>query len=530
MKTLRPGRIPVRALVRQRHWLAVVLWLFAGAGGAVGQMQLILPDAPWRYLDTGTNLGNLWRSVSFDDSAWSTGSGPFGYGEGDEQTLINPGPIRTPFITTYFRTAFPGPVGVPPGAVLQLHIRHDDGAVVYLNGREIWRNNLPAGPVQFNTPAVQHAQDDGQFFTTIEAAADLLLPGLNILAVEVHQATTIEPGSEAPDMSFDAALFLAPALPPFFEQHPQCLTAFLGTNVEFFAFAIGATQLQWLHNDMPIPGATGAVLSLTNLQRLHVGQYRLRASNLSGSVVSEAGELQLELDTAGSIRHELIARAQLDFAGALPLLSGAAGPGGCLPPLFALSHGPAYSYSTYGTTNSTGATNSCGISGTRAKWSFFFATTSERVILRTEGSDFDTILAVFTYNGVSLVQIACDDNGGPNGTSRVEFDMVAGTTYYIAVDGVNGATGNVRLQLDGLELRGPLTAAGGGHIVPMIGRRAQDRTYTLEVATSPAAPSNEWRTVFTTNVSRNIQVWLHAFVTNPPPDSPRLFFNGRETP
>ncbi len=529
MKALRPGRVLACAFALGWHSLAVVLLLVC-CGGAVGQIQLVPPGAPWRYLDTGTNLGTVWRSVSFNDSAWSTGSGPFGYGEGDELTRIDPGPNRTPFVTTYFRAVFPSPVELPPGMVVQLRILHDDGAAVYLNGRELWRNNLPAGPIQFNTPAIRHALDDGQFYTTIEASAEHLLPSLNVLAVEVHQALTNELGSEVPDMSFDAALLLAPGLPPFFEQHPQCLTAFLGTNVQFFAFAVGATHFQWLHNDLVIPGATNPVLALTNLQRPHVGQYRLRASNVSGTIVSEPGELQLELDTAGVIRHELIAKAQIDFTAPAPLLSGAAAPGGCLPPLFALTHGPAYSYSTYGTTNSTGATNSCGISGTRAKWSFFFATLNERVVLRTEGSDFDTILAVFTYNGISLIQIACDDNSGPNGTSRVEFDMVAGTTYYVAVDGVNGATGNVRLQLGGLELRGQAPAVGGGYVVPLLGRRAQDRTYTLQVATSPAAPSNEWRTVLTTNVSRNVQVWLHGFVTNPPPGSPRLFFNGKESP
>ena len=60
------------------------------------QDAVLLPaDAEWRYLDNGTtapqNAGITaadWRSYNFDDSAWKAGAGEFGYGDGDETTVV----------------------------------------------------------------------------------------------------------------------------------------------------------------------------------------------------------------------------------------------------------------------------------------------------------------------------------------------------------------------------------------------------------------------------------------------------------
>ena len=495
------------------------------------EFPLVPPGAQWRFLDNGSDQGAAWHSNLFNELDWLIGTGPFGYGEGDERTLINPGPNFQPYVTTYFRHVFPGP-SLPPGMILELRIQRDDGAVAYLNGAEIWRDNLPSTlRIRHNTRALQPVPDDGQVYFTVPVDPSLISPGLNVLAVEIHQATNDGP----PDMSFDAALFAVPGFPPFLDQHPQCLTAFLGTNVQFFAFALGATHMQWLHNDLAIPGATNAVLTLTNLQREHAGQYRMLASNFSGTALSEAGELQLELDTDGIIRYELVARDRLSLSGFGPaaFLVAAAGPAGCQPPIFSMGHGSSYSYSTHGGTTAPGETNHCGVVGGHSKWSIFIPAISERVIIRTEGSDFDTVLAVYTWDGNDLhplVPVVCDNDSGPNGTSRVEFLAVAGTTYYIAVDGVNGATGNVRLQIGGLELGTPVVLAGGPVNVALLGRRPQDRTYTLYCATNPAAASNTWVTVLTTNVSRTVPNWFFPYSTNPPAGTPKLFFIGKERP
>jgi hypothetical protein len=151
-------------------------------------VDLVASDASWRYLDDGSDQGAAWRSRGFDDGAWSTGPGTLGYGQGDERTVVGYGPNpASKYVTTYFRRSFAVP---DPGLVtsLTLRLRQDDGAVVYLNGTEVFRSNMPAGDVAAGTRAVE-AQDDGKLVRTAAVDPSLLRGGRNVIAVEVHQAT-----------------------------------------------------------------------------------------------------------------------------------------------------------------------------------------------------------------------------------------------------------------------------------------------------------------------------------------------------
>ena len=88
--------------------------------------------------------------------------------------------------TTTFRGSFDF-VGDPGRTTLALACRIDDGAVLWLNGVEILRSNLPAGPIAADTLALAPAADPNLF---VDLPGDALVPGANVLAVEVHQATT----------------------------------------------------------------------------------------------------------------------------------------------------------------------------------------------------------------------------------------------------------------------------------------------------------------------------------------------------
>lgn len=89
-----------------------------------------------------------------------------------------------------------------------------------------------------------------------------------------------------------------------------------------------------------------------------------------------------------------------------------------------------------------------GYSGGRSVWWSWKAPFSGPVTMSTAGSSFDTVMAV--YVGTSLTSLACvdsDDESGGSGTSKVQFDAMAGVTYRIAVDGYNGARGDIVLRL-----------------------------------------------------------------------------------
>ncbi|MHB8519847.1 MAG: Ig-like domain-containing protein [Limisphaerales bacterium] len=86
--------------------------------------------------------------------------------------------------------------------------------------------------------------------------------------------------------------------------------------------------------------------------------------------------------------------------------------------------------------------------GGRSVWWTWTAPGSGLVTLTTEGSNFDTLLAVYTGSTVSnLTEVASDDDSGANLASRVTFTATGGTQYQIAVDGYTGFAGNIRLSL-----------------------------------------------------------------------------------
>jgi hypothetical protein len=108
--------------------------------------------------------------------------------------------------------------------------------------------------------------------------------------------------------------------------------------------------------------------------------------------------------------------------------------------------------------------------------------------LNTTGSDFDTLLAVYTGNSVSnLLQVAANDDSGGGLTSAVIFDALSGTNYWIAVDGYEGATGAIVLNL--AVTFAPLIASQPQSQAAFIGGIAQ-----FSVGATGASPlSYQWR-------------------------------------
>jgi hypothetical protein len=155
--------------------------------------------ALWRYSDIGANLGTAWRMPTFNDAFWKSGLAQLGYGDGEEGTVISYGAVATnKYPTTYFRRA----VVLDPAAYAQfvLRLQRDDGAVVYVNGTEVFRSNLPEGPISYSTLAT-NAVDDGNTWLTAPVPRSLMQSGTNVIAVEVHQTTL-----NSSDLSFDLEL------------------------------------------------------------------------------------------------------------------------------------------------------------------------------------------------------------------------------------------------------------------------------------------------------------------------------------
>src|SRR5207244_3860936 len=140
-----------------------------------------------------------WTATAFNDSAWKSGRAQLGYGDGDEATVVGYGPdANNKFVTTYFRQAFSiaSPAAI---SALSLRLLRDDGAVVYLNGTEVFRSNMPSGTIAFNTLA--SGTGEYQSFFTTSISPSLLVGGNNVIAVEIHQGAP-----DSSDISFDLDL------------------------------------------------------------------------------------------------------------------------------------------------------------------------------------------------------------------------------------------------------------------------------------------------------------------------------------
>lgn len=163
--------------------------------------EVMVPTgATWSFLDDGSNLGVEWRSLDFDDSAWSQGPAPLGYGD-DPATVLDFGVDDNRHITSYLRHQF-DVVDPDEFTDMTLALQVDDGAVVYLNGTEIVRQNLPDGEIDFLTRASSAITPEiEEIFHQFVIPVENLVAGANILAVEVHQIS-----STSVDMRFDLQL------------------------------------------------------------------------------------------------------------------------------------------------------------------------------------------------------------------------------------------------------------------------------------------------------------------------------------
>lgn len=168
-----------------------------------GGTSLSARGAVWKFLDNGSDQGTAWRAPGFNDSAWASGPAQLGYGDGDEATVLGYGAdANNKHITTYLRRTF----NVPDKSRFRnyyLRVCRDDGVIVYLNGAEVFRSNMPNGPCSYTTTAsaaVANGPDESTFYPS-PLLNSALVDGVNTLAVELHQSA-----ATSSDLSFDLEL------------------------------------------------------------------------------------------------------------------------------------------------------------------------------------------------------------------------------------------------------------------------------------------------------------------------------------
>ena len=145
----------------------------------------------FKYLTPSSELNSNWNSLSFDDSNWAESASGFGYGDGDDATVL-PNSTRSVFLRKVFEIT-----DISEVSSLILDIDYDDGFVAYINGIEVARANINGVPPPYNSGTIQ--DHEAQLYSggtperfLITDFSSILNTGENILTIQAHN---VSPGS-----------------------------------------------------------------------------------------------------------------------------------------------------------------------------------------------------------------------------------------------------------------------------------------------------------------------------------------------
>ncbi len=164
--------------------------------------EFIAGGATWIYRDTGLAPPSDWKTTAFADAAWSSGPARLGYGDTQATAVGYGGDAANRHRTTWFRHTFTVADATLFDA-LRLELQRDDGAVVYLNGVEILRDNLPSSAITPTTLATASVGGAGETaWNVFIVPATALVSGANTVAIELHQSAP-----DSSDLGLDVRLF-----------------------------------------------------------------------------------------------------------------------------------------------------------------------------------------------------------------------------------------------------------------------------------------------------------------------------------
>jgi hypothetical protein len=248
---------------------------------------------------------------------------------------------------------------------------------------------------------------------------------------------------------------------PEITRQPQSQTVARDAAVTFTVDATGdSLNYQWFFNGAAIAGATASSHSINPVKEENVGRYWVTVGNAVRLIVSQPADLQIHVPdgpTAGQAAAAMDKLADLlrpaEGQAGRPLRSqsragGLHAVGG--PPL--LSHGVAFTqiFNTRGALKEPGEPNHRGEIGGASAWFDFRAERDGLVTVSSVGDGFDTVAAVYTWSERDydeLQPVLSEEGESVAGRNRVTFHARQGTTYYVAVDGVRGAAGKVKLHV-----------------------------------------------------------------------------------
>ncbi|CAD7815773.1 hypothetical protein CHRY9390_03035 [Chryseobacterium aquaeductus] len=188
------------------------------------QTTIFGQGSSWKYNDNDVALVSTWKDANYDTSAWPSGNGPLGYGDPVTTSFVSG--VDTAYLTKDFTVNLADLTDT-----MEFGVRRDDGIIVYLNGQEVIRNNMPAGAVSHSTFSVDII--DGSAETTFNVFSILknkFVQGNNRISIELHNRS-----ASSSDLTIDAYLkTVVPVVPPApitcTGTHISCFTSIVPTS------------------------------------------------------------------------------------------------------------------------------------------------------------------------------------------------------------------------------------------------------------------------------------------------------------
>ena len=150
------------------------------------QEKIIQNGDSWSYFDKGYLEDNWFKKQNYED--WKIGISPLGYGDRSIETKINFGSDEeNKELIKYFTKKF-AINDISRFKGFELKLRRDDGAIIYINGKELYRDNMPDGSVIKSTKPseVVNSKEEKLFYTKIFDTS-IFNEGINTISVQVHQ-------------------------------------------------------------------------------------------------------------------------------------------------------------------------------------------------------------------------------------------------------------------------------------------------------------------------------------------------------
>jgi hypothetical protein len=287
---------------------------------------------------------------------------------------------------------------------------------------------LPGSDISFFVDAQGVGALTYQWFMNGAALAGETAQSLTLFSVQNSASIQVQV-SDAYSSVMSAVAALLVVSPAQITVQPNPVFVSHGNSAAFSVQVDGTSpfRFQWRLNGANIKGATNPVYVVDRVSKTNAGTYTVAVANDAGVTSSRPVPL---------ICTDIITLDPADnFGNAIQIP----------PPGVSPFQGEVQTSSANATTES-GEPTHAQKEGGASVWFKWIAPSGGTVAFDTIGSSFDTLLAVYTGTEFgNLVEVSSDDDRGGYFTSVARFNITAGKTYLLAVDGLAGKRGNVVL-------------------------------------------------------------------------------------